>query len=34
MYLVFARVPGESYRRRLSQVFVAVLVLRDISSAN
>ena len=31
MYLVFTRMPGESYRRRL--VFVVVLVVR-ISSAN
>ena len=31
MYLVFTRMPGESYRRRL--FFVVVLVLR-ISSAN
>ena len=33
MYLVFTRMPGESYRRRLTRVFVVVLVLR-ISSAN
>ena len=30
MYLVFTRMPGESYRR-LTQVFVAVLVLRILS---
>ena len=32
MYLVFTRMPGESYRRA-TQVFVVVLVLH-ISSAN
>ena len=28
MYLVFTRTPGESYRRRETQVFVVVAVLR------
>ena len=31
MYLVFTCMPGESYCRRLSQVFVAVLVLHILS---
>ena len=33
MYLVFTRMPGESYLRRLRSFFVVVLVLR-ISSVN
>ena len=32
MYLVFTRMPGESYRSRLSQVFVVVLVLRVLNA--
>ena len=31
MYLIFTRMPGESYRR-LTQVFVAVLVLRILNA--